>query len=173
MNNTFQTSGTVQFLNLRETSLFMTIREEGSHGAFLRIKAFCPKDQQNAPDMWLSQFNHLSVGAQVQVEGSLANERVTTQGADGSRVDVLHPVTGKPFYEPYIWAWNVREYFNPVRHALRTDAPAASRPQRPEPPSAPAPSAGRQQSAASSEGDELPPMPPNDGPIQRANVSWN
>ena len=184
MSNSFNTRGTITYVKLRETSLYMTIREEGRHGASLVIKAFCPHDLKETPQVWSNYFIHHKIGVQVTVEGSLAFDRETHQATPGGDHEpVKHPITGRDIYTPYIWAASIDVRFDPAIHMLR---PRPSGDAGASPQSSAAPAGAPHASMAGTvraapprlaEGD-LPPLgddAPMTGtlPTGRASVAWN
>lgn len=156
--NEIEVRGAISHVTLRDTSLFMTVKEEGQHGNTQTVKAYCPNDLKNTPEVWKANFQHLEKGVSVIVKGRLSFDRETVfDQSSGQHVPVRHPTQDRDLYAPYIWAFRIDVLFNPALHTKRTAEPreAAQRAPAPRPPAPPR-----------HDDDGLPPIP-------SADIPWN
>lgn len=170
MSNHFWLRGVISHITLRETSLFMTIREEVRPGARNRpqqhtVKGYCPDEMKSAPGMWAQKYQHLTHGMTVIVEGKLSfeQEKVPDPAGSGQHVPVRHPFQERDLYSPYIWATQIDAVFDPSVHMTRAHGAAAPA-QVPQQRSAPVPTpTPRRAPAMNVPPEELPPMPMAEG----------
>lgn len=169
MSNTIKLRGVITNVILRETSLFMTVREEARQGANYHppqhtVKAFPPQELRQTPEMWVQKLRHLEKGCTVIVEGKQSFEKETVMDtASNQYVAVRHPSQERDLYTPYIWAGQIDMVFDPALHTKRQHN-AQQPAQQSRPPVNPQakPTAAAQRPSD----DELPPMP-------GADVAWN
>ena len=165
MPNTIYTQGTVSYFVLRDTSLFMTLKEEGAHGVMHKVKAYCPANLKDTPELWRSNFEHFEQGMRVVVNGSLSFDAETAKSAaNGQYERVNHPVTGRDIYEPYIWAMGIHAIFDPAIHMKKRQQSDEHQM------NAPAPSRLPSRPAVATDDDSLPPLP---SAAPRSAFAWN
>lgn len=127
MSNTIHLRGTVTHINVHTTSLFMVVREDRANGAQFQVKAFCPQEMKQDPEVWAQKYRQWAAGMRVVIEGSMRfePEKALVQGT-GQYETIRHPVTGRDMFQPYVWAYQMdilAVFESPQQH--QTPPPAA------------------------------------------------
>lgn len=173
MSNQIELRGVISHVVLRQTSLFMTVREEvrggNYHGTQHTVKAYYPKGSNETPEMWAQKLQHLEQGMTVIVKGKQSFEKETRQDPETHEyVPVRHPYQDRDLYSTFIWAIHIDGVFDPALHTKRSQQTAPQSTQRSSTPPVPQPPAARPQTRAPapSADDDLPPLPGSE-------VAWN
>lgn len=108
MSNTIHLRGTINHINVHPTSLFMVVREDRANGAQFHVKAFCPQDMKQNPEVWAQNYHQWAAGMRVVIEGCMRfePEKALNQGSNQYE-NVRHPLTGKDMFQPYVWAYQM------------------------------------------------------------------